>query len=87
MVPNLRVRLSRRVCRWFNDVSVLVRTETALHLKHPSGRFLDSRQLKYSQTLFTAHHHIRNPVRVIAIARHPGGSNLLAMQVTTRSRD
>jgi hypothetical protein len=74
-VQKLSARFSRIVARWFNDVSVLARAEAAWHFQNLSSLLLDYGQLKHSQALLTGHHHIGNPVRVIAIAGHPGRSN------------
>src|ERR1700687_1057559 len=84
MVQDLRACFSRIVTRWFDDVSVLARTEAAWHFKNLSSLLLDYGQLKYSQALFTGHHHIRKPVRVIAIAGYPGWSNFSPMCSTAR---
>src|ERR1700756_3034464 len=61
MLRNLRACLSRVVTGWFDNVSVLARTEAAGHFKNLSSLLLDYGQLKYSQALLTGHYHIRKP--------------------------
>ena len=77
----------RVLARWFDDVddvSVLARAGAARHFKNLSSLLLDYGQLKYSQPLVAGHHHIGNPLRVIAITGYPGWSNVSRMCIATR---